>query len=189
MIFIDCCIKCRQPIHCWRCVALQGRGVCLGGWIITSRYKSVCWVKVGRVKWGGGREGGRLQWRYGKSTLNTKITMVSLTQTTASKAQHLQSWFFCTSGHKQNLTQWGWHSKGPVIPSAESEMTILIAANKQTLHDHCYHAIKVQKMSLSRSALWISKIIIVLIHFKSWYFISLKHANDSKGGCEVFLFI
>lgn len=42
------------------------------------------------------------------------------------------------------------------------------------------------KMPLSRSEYWFSKIIIVLIHFKSRYLISLKHANDSTGECEVF---
>lgn len=50
------------------------------------------------------------------------------------------------------------------------------------LCDHCYHVIKVQKMPLSRSEYWFSKIIIALIHL-SPYLISLKHANDNTGEC------
>lgn len=98
---------------------------------------------------GGGKVGGRLQCRAAKGMFCIITFMISLTQTAYSKAQHLQSWFSCTSSHKNKPTQWSLTFKETYHPSAESEKAILIAANKQTLCDHYYYAIKIQKMSLS----------------------------------------
>lgn len=75
------------------------QGLCFGSWIIISRWETMCW-------------GSRLHFRAGKGTFDIIITMVSLTQTTDRKAQHLQSWFFCTSGHKNKPTQWGLTFRG-----------------------------------------------------------------------------